>query len=254
MSGIKQLLAKMSAEGEGIENQGANDGNSEEQQTKEDSTQVEIADDPSQPVDQNGGDIGQDSAQVTVAEKEDVAEKDDEEKKEKNEVVDASIDPKNSVTEEISENPPEEQQSPPSQKEDPKMDEPAMSVVISEPDKDVVTQEANAQTEGRESPIGNAGDSADSPGKGDDRVIESQSESDSPLVAPPTSKAEKSIDNEIPAKHATDHTESGGIAKDGFSANGKLNGTLDPSCNFLITTTKLHILLQFSGSCFSALT
>lgn len=219
----------MSAEGEGVENKVANDGNSEEQRTKEDSPQVEIAVDPTQPVDQNGGDIDHDSAQVvTVTEKEDVAEKDDEEKKEKNEVVDASIDPKNSITtEEISENPPEEQQSPASQKEDPKMDEPAMSVVISEPDKDVVTQEANAQTEGRESPIGNAGVSVDSPGKGDNRVIETQSESDSPLVAPPTSKAEKSIDNEIPAKNVTGHPESGGIAKDGFTANGKLNGTLD---------------------------
>ncbi|XP_020618722.1 IQ and ubiquitin-like domain-containing protein [Orbicella faveolata] len=213
----------MSAEGEGVENKVANDGNSEEQQTKEDSPQVGIAVDPTQPVDQNGGDIDHDSAQVvTVTEKEDVAEKDDEEKKEKNEVVDASIDPKNSITtEEISENPPEEQQSPASQKEDPKMDEPAMSVVISEPDKDVVTQEANAQTEGRESPIGNAGVSVDSPGKGDNRVIETQSESDSPLVAPPTSKAEKSIDNEIPAKNVTGHPESGGIAKDGFTANVK---------------------------------
>ena len=233
LSGIKQLLAQMSAEGEGVEYQGANDGNSEKQQTKEDSTQVEIADNPTQPGDQNAGDIGQDSAQV--AEKEDVAEK-DEEKKEKDEVVDQSIDPNSITAEEISEKPPKELQSPASQKEDPKVDEPAMSVVISEPDKDVVTQEANAQTEGRESPIGNEGDSADSPGKGDDRVIQSQSESDSPLVAPPTSKAEKSIDNEIPAKHATDHPESGGIAKDGFSANGKLNGTLD-------------FLLQYSNNC-----
>jgi len=207
----------MSAEGEGVENQGANDGNSEEKQSKEESTQGEIADDrdPTQPVHQNGGDIVQDSSQVTVGEKEGVAEK-DKEKKENNEVFDASIDPKNSITtEEISENPPEEQRSPAGQKEDP-----AMSVVISEPDKDVVTQEANAQTEGRGSPIWNAGDSADSPGKGDNRVIESQSESDSPLVAPPTSKAEKSIDNEVPVP------ESGGIAKDGFTANGKLNGTI----------------------------
>ena len=212
----------MSGEGEGLENQGANDLNSEEQQTLENSTHGEITGDPTQPVDQNGG---EDSAQVTVAEKEGVAEKDDEEKREKKEVFYASIDPKTSITtEEISENPPEEQQSQASQKEDPTdMDEPAMSVVISEPDKDVATQEANAQTEGRESPIGNAGDSADSPGKGDNRVIESQSESDSPLVAPPTSKAEKSIDSEIPAKNATDHPESGGIAKDGFTANGKLN-------------------------------
>ena len=224
----------MSAEGEGLENQGANDGNSEEQQTKEDSTQVEIADDSTQLGDQNGGDIGQDSAQV--AEKEDVAEK-DEEKKEKDEVVDESTDPKNSITtEEMSENPPEEQQTPASQKEDPKVDEPAMSVVISEPDKDVVMQEANAQTEGRESPIGNEGDSTDIPGKGDDRVIKSQSESDSPLVAPPTSKAEKSIDTEISAKHATGHPESGGIAKDGFSANGKLIGALD-------------FLLQYPNNC-----
>ena len=215
----------MSAEGEVSEHQGANDGNSDEQQTKEDSTQVEIADDPTQDVDQNGGDTGQESAQVTVAEKEGIDEKDDVKKSEKNEVFDASIDPKDSIaTEEISENAPEEQQS---QKEDPKMDEPAMSVVISEPDKDVVTQEANAQTEGRESPIGNAGDSADSPGKGANRVIESQSESDSPLVAPPTSTAEKSIDEEIPAKITTDHPESGGIAKDGFTANGKLNETVD---------------------------
>ena len=215
----------MSAEGEVAEHQGANDGNSDEQQTKEDSTQVEIADDPTQDVDQNGGDTGQQSAQVTVAEKEGIDEKDDVKKSEKNEIFDASIDPKDSIaTEEISENAPEEQQS---QKEDPKMDEPAMSVVISEPDKDVITQEANAQTEGRESPIGNAGDSADSPGKGDNRVIESQSESDSPLVAPPTSKAEKSIDDEIPAKITTDHPESEGIAKDGFTANGELNETLD---------------------------
>lgn len=222
----------MSTVGEGTENQGANDGNSEEQRPQENPPQGEIADDPTQPADQNGGDIGQlqDSAQVAVAEKEVVAEKDDEEKGGKNEVVDASIDPKNSIkltAEEISENSPEEQQSPASQKEDPKMDEPAMSVVISEPDKDVVTQEANAQTEGRESPIGNAGDSADSPGKGDNRVIESQSESESPLVAPPTSKAERSIDNEIPAKNATDHPESGGIAEDGFTANGKFNRTLN---------------------------
>ncbi|KAJ7390881.1 hypothetical protein OS493_021777 [Desmophyllum pertusum] len=42
------------------------------------------------------------------------------------------------------------------EEEDSKMEEPAMSVVISEPDKDVTTQEANAQTEGRESPVGNA--------------------------------------------------------------------------------------------------
>lgn len=191
----------MSAKVEDVENQGANDDENEEQQT--------------QPVDQNGG---EDSAQVAVAEKEGVAEKDDEEKREKN------IDTKNSITaEEISEIPTEEQQSPATQKEDPTIAEPAMSVVISEPEKDIVTQEANAQTEGRESPIGNAGDSADSPGKGDNGINESQSESDSPLVAPPTSKAEKSIDSEIPAENATDHPESKGIAKDGFTANGKLN-------------------------------
>lgn len=204
----------MSAKEEDVENRGANDDENEEQQSQENSPQGETADDP-KPVDQNGG---EDSAQVAVAEKEGVAEKDDEEKREKN------IDIKNSITaEEISENPTEEQQSPATQKEDPTIVEPAMSVIISEPEKDIVTQEANAQTEGRESPIGNAGDSADSPGKGDNRIIESQSESDSPLVAPPTSKAEKSIDSEIPAENATDHPESKGIAKDGFTANGKLN-------------------------------
>lgn len=204
----------MSAKEEDVENRGANDDENEEQQTQENSPQGETADDP-KPVDQNGG---EDSAQVAVAEKEGVAEKDDEEKREKN------IDIKNSITaEEISENPTEEQQSPATQKEDPTIVEPAMSVVISEPEKDIVTQEANAQTEGRESPIGNAGDSADSPGKGDNRINESQSESDSPLVAPPTSKAEKSIDSEIPAENATDHPESKGIAKDGFTTNGKLN-------------------------------
>lgn len=209
----------MSAKEEDVENRGANDDENEEQQSQENSPQGETADDPNpvdpNPVDQNGG---EDSAQVAVAEKEGVAEKDDEEKREKN------IDIKNSITaEEISENPTEEQQSPATQKEDPTIVEPAMSVIISEPEKDIVTQEANAQTEGRESPIGNAGDSADSPGKGDNRIIESQSESDSPLVAPPTSKAEKSIDSEIPAENATDHPESKGIAKDGFTANGKLN-------------------------------
>ena len=204
----------MSAKEEDVENRGANDDENEEQQTQENSPQGETADDP-KPVDQNGG---EDSAQVAVAEKEGVAEKDDEEKREKN------IDIKNLITaEEISENHTEEQQSPATQKEDPTIVEPAMSVVISEPEKDIVTQEANAQTEGRESPIGNAGDSADSPGKGDNRINESQSESDSPLVAPPTSKAEKSIDSEIPAENATDHPESKGIAKDGFTANGKLN-------------------------------
>lgn len=205
----------MSAEEEDVENQGANDDKNEEQQTQENSPQGETADDPTQPVDQNGG---EDSAQVAVVEKEGVAEKDDEEKREKN------IDTKNSITaKEISETPTEEQQSPATQKEDPTIAEPAMSVVISEPEKDIVTQEANAQTEGRESPIGNAGDSADSPGKRDNRINESQSESDSPLVAPPTSKAEKSTDSEIPAENATDHPESKGIAKDGFTANGKLN-------------------------------
>lgn len=213
----------MSAADESTENQGANDGNNEEQKQQESSPQGENVADPTQPADQNGGDIGQDSAQVTEADKEGDTDKvKDEEKEEKSEVVDVNNDPeKPNTAEEKSENPTEKQQSPTGQEEDSKMDEPAMSVVISEPDKNVTIQEANAQTEGRESPVGNVGVSTVSPGKENDRVVESQSESESPLVAPPTSKADRSIDSGTPAKNARDQPESGGIAKDGFTANGK---------------------------------
>lgn len=211
----------MSAAEESAENQGANDGNSGDQKQQEISPQGENVGDPTQPADQNGGDIGQDSAQVTEADKEGETDKvKDEEKEEKSEVADVNNDPeKPNTAEEKSENPTEEQQSPAGQEEDSKMDEPAMSVVISEPDKNVTTQEANAQTEGRESPVGNVENVI--PGKENDKVVESQSESESPLVAPPTSKAERSIDSETPAKNARDQPESGGIAKDGFTANGK---------------------------------
>lgn len=212
----------MSATEESAENQAANDGNSEEQKPQESDPQEEIVDVPTQPADQNGGDIiGEDSAQATEVDKEGEVEKvKDDEKEEKSEVVDANNDAENLRTaDDIRVYTGEEQQSPAAtqeeEEEDSKMEEPAMSVVISEPDKDVTTQEANAQTEGRESPVGNADVSAVSPGK----VAESQTESESPLVAPPTSKAEKSIDSGTPAKNNRDQTE--GIAKDGFTANGK---------------------------------
>lgn len=220
----------MSAAEINTEDQVASDGNSEDQKQPEGSPQAENVDEPPQPADQHGGDVDQDSAQVTEVDKEGDAEKvKGEEKDEKSkEVADVTDDPeKPNTAEGKSENPTEEQHSPTGQEEDSKMDEPAMSVVISEPDKDVTTQEANAQTEGRESPVGDAAASNVIPGNEKHRVVESQSESESPLVAPPTSKADRSIDSGTPAKNTTDKPEFGGIAKDGFTANGKFNGTTD---------------------------
>ena len=205
----------MSAAEINTENQAANDGKSEDQKQPEGSPQGENVDEPPQPADQNGGDIDQDSAQVTEVDKEGDAEKVKGEEKDETskEVSDVIDDPeKPNTADGKSENPSEEQHSPTGQEEESKVDEPAMSVVISEPDKDVTTQEANAQTEGRESPVGDVAAS-----KEKHRVVESQSESESPLVAPPTSKADRSIDS------GTDKPESGGIAKDGFTANGKFN-------------------------------
>ena len=213
----------MSAAEEITENLGTNDGSNEEQKPQESDPSGEIAEEPTQPLDQNGGDIGEDSAQATEADKEGDGEKgnadEKEDKEEKGEVVDTNNDPAiTNSTEEITESPVEEK----TQEEDPKMEEPAMSVVISEPDKDVKTQEANAQTEGRESPVGEADVSAASPGKVENKATETQSESESPLVAPPTSKADRSIDSETPMKNTRDQLEAGGIARDGFAANGKL--------------------------------
>lgn len=213
----------MSAAEEITENLGTNDGSNEEQKPQESDPSGEIAEEPTQPLDQNGGDIGEDSAQATEADKEGDGEKgnadEKEDKEEKGEVVDTNNDPAiTNSTEEITESPVEEK----TQEEDPKMEEPAMSVVISEPDKDVKTQEANAQTEGRESPVGESDVAAASPGKVENKATETQSESESPLVAPPTSKADRSIDSETPMKNTRDQLEAGGIARDGFTANGKL--------------------------------
>lgn len=220
----------MSAAEESTVLQGTNENTGEEQNAQETEPQEEIANDPQQPADQNGdnvGVVGEDSEQAAEPEKGDEGEKVNEgDQEQKDEVVDAKNDAENpSVVDQNNETPAEEQErTPAGEGEDSKEEEPAMSVVISEPDKDVKTQEANAQTEGRESPVGKDAEvSAGSPAKDDNRVIESQSEleSESPLVAPPTSKAERSIDNETPGKNIRDQTESAGRVKDGLTANGK---------------------------------
>ena len=168
----------------------------------------------------NDGDIGQESAEAIEADKEgDTGKVKDEENEGESEVTDLNNAPeKPNTAVEKSQNPAKEEQKGQGDNSSEK-DEPAMSVVISEPDKDVTTQEANAQTEGRASPIGNAGDSIVSQGKEAAEVAESQSESESPLVAPPTSKAERAVGSETPAKP-------GAVAKDGFTANGKFSETL----------------------------
>lgn len=201
----------MSAQEEIGETQGTNDGNNEGQKPQE-GEPGEIAEEPTQVLDQDGAgdDISVDPAQATntVKEGDDEIGKGDE-KEEKVKAVDTNDDPTDAnQTEGMKETPVEEK----TEENSRKMEETPMSVVISEPDKDVETQESNAQTEGRESPVGDADVSSASPGK-----VE---ESESPLVAPPTSKADRSVDSETPMKDTRDQLESGGIARDGFSANG----------------------------------
>lgn len=201
----------MSAQEEIGETQGTNDGNNEGQKPQE-GEPGEIAEEPTQVLDQDGAgdDISVDPAQATntVKEGDDEIGKGDE-KEEKVKAVDTNDDPTDAnQTEGMKETPVEEK----TEENSRKMEETHMSVVISEPDKDVETQESNAQTEGRESPVGDADVSSASPGK-----VE---ESESPLVAPPTSKADRSVDSETPMKDTRDQLESGGIARDGFSANG----------------------------------
>lgn len=207
---------EMSAAEESINNQVTDEDKSEEQMAQGTDAQGEISNEPPQFVDQSGGDIAAgDSTQAAELGKGDEGERvERDEQEQKEEVSDAKDTENPSTVEQKDENPSEvKQTTPPVEGEDSKAEETTMSVVISEPDKDVKMQEANAQTEGRESPVGKDADSsAGSPAK----VMESQSESDSPLVAPPTSKAEKSIDSEAVAGD-----QAVGIAKDGFTANGK---------------------------------
>lgn len=207
---------EMSAAEESINNQVTDEDKSEEQTAQGTDAQGEISNEPPQFVDQSGGDIAAgDSTQAAELGKGDEGERvERDEQEQKEEVSDAKDTENPSTVEQKDENPSEvKQTTPPVEGEDSKAEETTMSVVISEPDKDVKMQEANAQTEGRESPVGKDADSsAGSPAK----VMESQSESDSPLVAPPTSKAEKSIDSEAVAGD-----QAVGIAKDGFTANGK---------------------------------
>ena len=203
----------MSAQEEIGETQGTNDGNNEGQKPQE-GEPGEIAEEPTQVLDQDGAgdDISVDPAQATNTVKEG-----DDEKEEKVKAVDTNDDPTDAnQTEGMKETPVEEK----TEENSRKMEETPMSVVISEPDKDVETQESNAQTEGRESPVGDADVSSASPGKVEDKVVETKSESESPLVAPPTSKADRSVDSETLMKDTRDQLESGGIARDGFSANG----------------------------------
>ena len=202
----------MSAQEEIGETQGTNDGNNEGQKPQE-GEPGEIAEEPTQVLDQDGAgdDISVDPAQATNTVKE------GDEKEEKVKAVDTNDDPTDAnQTEGMKETPVEEK----TEENSRKMEETPMSVVISEPDKDVETQESNAQTEGRESPVGDADVSSASPGKVEDKVVETKSESESPLVAPPTSKADRSVDSETLMKDTRDQLESGGIARDGFSANG----------------------------------
>ena len=205
----------MSEVEESINNQVTDEDKSEGQKTQGTDAQGEISNEPLEPVDQNGGDIAAEgsteAAELGKGDEGEKVEKDKQEQKE--EVFDSKDDTENAV-EQKDENPSEvKETTPPVEGEGSKAEETTMSVVISEPDKDVKTQEANAQTEGRESPVGKDADSsAGSPAK----VMESQSESESPLVAPPTSKAEKSIDSDALAGD-----QAMGVAKDGFTANGK---------------------------------
>lgn len=125
--------------------------------------------------------------------------------------------------------------------------EATMSAVISEPDKDVKTEEANAQTEGRGSPVRNEeGNVEGSPVKEDhsslSKVMESQSESESPLIAPPTSQAEKSFDGETGVGN---RTEFSGTLKDGFSASGTYKGR---ECNKSVMS-KLIIIFKSQKFC-----
>lgn len=208
----------MSAQEEIGETQGTNDN--EGQKPQEGEPPGEIAEEPTQVLDQDGAgdDISVDPAQATntVKEGDDEIGKGDE-KEEKVKAVDINDDPTDAnQTEGMKETHVEEK----TEEDSRKMEETPMSVVISEPDKDVETQESNAQTEGRESPVGDADVSSASPGKVEDKVVETKSESESPLVAPPTSKADRSVDSETPMKDTRDQLESGGIARDGFSANG----------------------------------
>lgn len=104
--------------------------------------------------------------------------------------------------------------------------EATMSAVISKPDKDVKTEDANAQTEGRGSPVRNEEGNVEGSTVKEDhsslsKVMESQSESESPLIAPPTSQAEKSFDGET---GVANRTEFSGTLKDGFSASGTYKG------------------------------
>ena len=211
----------MSAAEESTDNQGENEKKSEEKEVQESDPQGQVASDLPQTAEENGGKVDESSVQTVETRKGDEGE---EVKIEKQENVSEDVNVKDDAEnpEEIEEkikNPSEEQQGTPVEE----AEETAMSVVISEPDKNVETQEANAQTEGRESPVGKDADvSADAPSKvdkSDNRVIESQSEreSEAPPVAPPTSQAERSIDSEL------GHAESAGNVRDGFTANGKLN-------------------------------
>lgn len=208
----------MSSVEESTDNQVIIELNSDEQKVQGTEVQEEVGNEP-QPIDPNSGDVAEDFGQAEKTEKRDKGdgEKKDEQE-EKEELVYVTDGTDNAIAvekkDEISS---EEQQTP--VEEGVKAEEQVMSVVISEPDKDVKTQEANAQTEGRESPVGkDAGEIADSTVKDENRVMESQSESESPLVAPPTSKAEKSIESETPAGFQTKFVSK---AKDGFTANGK---------------------------------
>ena len=211
----------MSAAEESTDNQGENEKKSEEKEVQESDPQGQVASDLPQTAEENGGKVDESSTQTVETRKGDEGE---EVKIEKQENVSEDVNVKDDAenpeeSEEKIKNPSEEQQGTPVEE----AEETAMSVVISEPDKNVETQEANAQTEGRESPVGKDADvSADAPSKvdkSDNRVIESQSEreSEAPPVAPPTSQAERSTDSEL------GHAESAGNVRDGFTANGKLN-------------------------------
>lgn len=206
----------MSAAEESTDNQGENEKKTEEKEVQESDPQGQVASDLPQTAEENGGEVDEGSAQTVESRKVDEGE---EVKIEKQENVSEVVNVKDNAENPEEREEKEEQQGTPVEE----AEETAMSVVISEPDKNVETQEANAQTEGRESPVGkDANASADAPSKvdnSDNRVIESQSEreSEAPPVAPPTSQAERSIDSEL------GHDESAGNVRDGFTANGKLN-------------------------------
>ncbi|XP_068703334.1 IQ motif and ubiquitin-like domain-containing protein [Montipora foliosa] len=198
---------------ENTDNQDINEDKDEDQKAQEPVSKEGRSGESHNPADQDGGDPGK------GGEGDEVENNDREQTKNAEyEIVEREQNTGPTADEQNNENVSKEQDT--EQIAQTRGEETTMSVVISEPDRDVKTEETTVQTVGRESPVGkNEEELVGSPVKqytSLNQVIESQSESDSPLVAPPTSQAEKSIDSITPAGSRIEFPRN---AKDGFSAN-----------------------------------